>query len=68
MSRGNEVTMALALNRISALFDIFFKILFATYSLDKCLPLCEVSQKSLGGISRYLGISIEKGLNYACWT
>ena len=58
MSRGNDVTMVLALNRISAMFDIFFEMLYAT--LDKCLLLCEVSQKSILGISRYLGISTKR--------
>ena len=46
--------MVLALNRIS------FEMLYAMYSLDKCLLLCEVSKKSLRGISRYLGISIKR--------
>ena len=48
----NDVTMVLALNRISALL--------LNYSLDKCLLLCEVSQKSIRRISRYLGISIKR--------
>ena len=32
-------------------------MLDATYTLGACLLLCEVSQKSIRGISRYLGIS-----------
>ena len=34
-------------------------MLFSTNSLDKFLLLCEVSQKSIGRISRYLEISIK---------
>ena len=34
MSRGNDVTMVLALNRISALFGISFEMLYATHSSD----------------------------------
>ena len=41
------------------------EMLDATYTLDACLLLCEVSQKSIRGISRYLGISTKKGINYA---
>ena len=48
MSRGNDVTTVLALNRISALFGIFFwNAKYATYSLGKCLLLCKVSQTSV---------------------
>ena len=46
-------------------------MLYAAYSLDECLLQCEVSKKSIRGILRYLGISIKKGINYACtedWT
>ena len=66
MSRGNDVTMVLVLYRISrTLFGIFFekkieKMLYVTCSLDKCLLLCQVSQKSIRGISRYLGNSIKR--------
>ena len=35
-------------------------MLYATNSLDKFLLLCEVSQKSIRGISRYLEISIKR--------
>ena len=35
-------------------------MLFSTNSLDKFLLLCEVSQKSIGRISRYLEISIKR--------
>ena len=56
MSHDNDVTMVLALNRISALFGIFFWNVLATYCLYDCLLLCEVSQESIRGISRYLGI------------
>ena len=64
MSRDNKVTMVSALSQISILLGIFFfffEMLYATYSLDECLLLCEVSQKSTKDI----------GLNYACtedWT
>ena len=63
MSRDNDVTMVSALSQISVLFGIFFffEMLYATYSVDECLLLCEVSQKSTKDI----------GLNYACtedWT
>ena len=34
-----------------------FEMLYATSSLGKCLLLCKVSQKSVRGILRYLGIS-----------
>ena len=44
MSLDNDVTMVLALNRISAIFGIFFQMLYATYFLDECLLLCEASQ------------------------
>ena len=33
------------------------QILYATYTLVACRLLCEVSQKSVRGISRYLGNS-----------
>ena len=48
MSRDNDVTMVSALSQISVLFGIFFfvEMLYATYSVDECLLLCEVSQKS----------------------
>ena len=71
MSRDNDVTMVLALNRISALFGIFFwKAL--RYVFDECLLLCEVSKKSMS--QRNFDISwnfYKKVLNYACtedWT
>ena len=57
MSRGNDVTMVLALNRPCSAFS--FEMLCATYSLNKCLLLGEVSQICMRGISRYLGISIK---------
>ena len=57
MSRDNDVTMVLVVNRISALFGIFFEMLSATYSLNDCLLLCEVYQKSIRRVLRYLGIS-----------
>ena len=43
ISRENDVTIVVALNS-------------PTYTLIACLLLCEVSQKSTGKISRYLGI------------
>ena len=58
MSRGNDVTMVLALNRISALSGFFFWNALRYQFMDKCLLLCEVSQKSIRRVSRYLGISI----------
>ena len=63
MSLDNDVTMVLALNRISAIFGIFFKMLYATYSLDECLLLCEASQKCIREISRYLGICAKSAVN-----
>ena len=69
MSPGNDITVVLhvALNRIIQPCSAFsFEMLYAMYYLDKCVLLCEVSQKSIRGISRYLGISIKKGINYAC--
>ena len=63
MSLDNDVTMVLAVNRISAIFGIFFEMLYATYSFDECLLLCEASQKSIRGISRYLGICTERAVN-----
>ena len=60
MSRGNDVTMGLALALEFQTCSAFsFEMRYATYSLDKCFLLCEVSQKSILGISRYLGISIK---------
>ena len=47
ISRENDVTIVVALNS-------------PTYTLIACLLLCEVSQKSIRKISRYLGIC--KGL------
>ena len=41
----------------SALIDLNFGMLYAPHTLGACLPLCEVSQKSMRGISRYLGFS-----------
>ena len=51
----------------SALIDLNFGMLYAPHTLGACLPLCEVSQKSMRGISRYLGFSkkrvfLKKGL------
>ena len=63
MSLDNSVAMVLAVNRISALFNISFKVLYATYSLNDCLLQCEVSQQSVRGISRYLGLSTKKGIH-----
>ena len=61
MSSDNDVTIVLALNRIAALIGIFFlEKPDATYTLGACLLLCEVSQKSLGGILRYLTISTKR--------
>ena len=61
MSRDNDVTMGLALNRISALLGIFFlEMLYATYSLDECLLLGEISQKSIRGIGDILEF-LQKG-------
>ena len=61
MSSDNDVTIVLALNRIAALIGIFFlEMPDATYTLVTCLLLCEVSQKSLGGILRYLTISTKR--------
>ena len=60
MSRGNDVTMVLALNRISVLFEMFH----ATHSV------CEVSQ-NLWGEFRDILEFLWKGINYACtedWT
>ena len=45
----------------SALIDLNFGMLYAAHTLGACLPLCEVSQKSMRGISRYLGFSKKKG-------
>ena len=59
-SRDNDVSMVLALNRISALFGIFFETLYATYSLDECLLLGEVSQESIRGIRDILQV-LQKG-------
>ena len=36
------------------------EMLDATYTLGAGLLLCEVSQEFIGGISRYLGISIKR--------
>ena len=55
-SRDIDVTIVLALNRNSALTGIFFGNTLR-YRYFGCLLLCEVSQKSTRGISRYLGIS-----------
>ena len=68
MSRDNDVTIVLARNRISAApcSAFSFEMLYATYSLDECLLLCEISKKTIMGISRYLGIFHKKGINYAC--
>ena len=60
MSRDNDVAMVLALNRISALFGIFFLKVYATYSLDECLLLCEVSQNSIRGFRDILEF-LQKG-------
>ena len=59
MSLDNDVTMVLARNRISAApcSAFSFEMLSATYSLNDCLLLCEVYQKSIGRVLRYLGIS-----------
>ena len=66
MSHGNDVTTVLASNRISARSAFSFEMLYTPYSLDKCLLLCEVSQKSLRGILRLSWNFFEKGINYAC--
>ena len=58
MSRGNDITMVLVLNRISALSGFFFWNALRYQFMDKCLLPCEVSQKSIRRVSRYLGISI----------
>ena len=55
MSRGNDVTMVLAINKFQPC-----SVFYTTYSLDKCLLLSEVSQKSIREISRYHGISIKR--------
>ena len=62
MSLDNDVTMVLARNRISAApcSAFSFEKLYAIYSLDECLLLCEVSQKSIRGFSRYLEIFIKR--------
>ena len=44
--------VVLVLNRIATLIGIFLELLDATYTLGACLLLCEVSQKSIRGISR----------------
>ena len=36
------------------------EMLDGTYTLGACILLCEVSQKSIRGISRYLGISTKR--------
>ena len=45
--RGNDVTIVLALNRISALIDLKFRN--ALRCAGSCFPLCEVSQVSVRG-------------------
>ena len=60
MSHGNDVTTVLTFNRISARSAFSFEMLYTPYSLDKCLLMCEVAQKSLRGILRYLGISLKR--------
>ena len=57
LSRDNNITIGLALNRISA-FSL--EMLFTTDTLGACLLLCEVSQKCIQGISRYLWISTKR--------
>ena len=44
-------------------FNWTLEILYAPHTLGACLSLCEVSQKSMKGISRYLRTS-KKGINY----
>ena len=56
MSRGNDVTIVLVLNRILALIDLNFgNALRGAYF--GCLSYAKVSQKSMRGISRYFGSS-----------
>ena len=47
----------------SAIIDLNFGMLYAAHTLCACLPLCEVSQKSMRGISRYLDFSKKKGIS-----
>ena len=47
-------------NWISARISIFFGNAFTTDTLGACLLLCEVSQKCVRGISRYLWISTKR--------
>ena len=62
MSRDNDITIVLARNQISAApcSAFSFEMLYATHSLDESLLLCEISQKSISGISRYLRIFIKR--------
>ena len=56
----------LALSRISALVDLNFgNALRCAYFGCLSLPFCEVSQKYMRVISRYLGQFLKKGINYA---
>ena len=60
MSRGNGIKWFQLKIEFQPCSAFSFEMLYATYSLDKCLLLCEVSQKSARGISRYLGMSIKR--------
>ena len=61
-SSKNFDTMAIWRNEVSSLFQplsaFFLEMLDATYTLGACPLLCEVSQKSIRGISRYLVTSL----------
>ena len=46
----------LALYAISSLINLNFGNLYNAHTLGACIPLYKVKQKSIGGISRYLGI------------
>ena len=65
LSRDNDVTIVLALNRISALNGISLEVLYATYTLGAFLLLCEVSQKSIKGKFEVSLNFYKKGINYA---
>ena len=43
------------------------EMLYAAHILGAYLPLCEVSQKSMGGISRYLGFSKKRVFLKKAW-
>ena len=46
------------LNFIMILFSL--EMIYAAHTLGSCFPLCEVSQKSIRGISRHLAVSTKR--------